>query len=1036
MLLLVAASAVPLPGTAPAGASAAAGGATATGPRTPLTGSVAPIAEGTEVLGPAAPGDRVTVDVVLRPRDPAALAAFAREVATPSSPRYRHYLPAGQLGAAFGPTAATVDATRAWLASTGLTPGTTSSDGLVIPVSGTVAGLESAFAVPLVRARLADGRTARLATGEPSVPEGLAPSLQGVLGLSDAARARPQLTGSAPLGGPATVPPSGQVVGPRDAARSVGPQPCAAIADHGTARTATDLASTYGLSTLYGAGRVGAGQTVGLFELEDFTPSDIATYQACYGTDVPVTTTLVDGGAGTALQHGEAALDIEVVAGLAPGASIHVYTGPNDGDQGPFDTYHRMVTDDTAKVLSTSWGQCEPLLGSDPAMSRAAQLAEQTLFAMAAAQGQTVLAAAGDSGSSDCYGADGSTAATVDDPASQPDVTGVGGTVLSGIAPGDPTEEAWGGGASSGGAGGGGNSGTFTAPEWQQVAAARSGGTAYTCGPAADQQCREVPDVSASADEAYGDVIYWSSGGGWVQFGGTSMAAPLWAALVADVDQGCAAPAGLLGPALYATGSTTSFNDVTSGDNLLPGLDPLTTTSYPATGGYDLATGWGSPRATALLALLTGAVSGCPTVTGLSPSSGPGVGGTQVVVTGSGFGSGTPTVAFGGTRATVVSHDPDGTSVTVVAPPGAGGPVPVTVTAASPPAAGTSPSTAAATYTYVVPTVASVSPAKGPPAGGGTVVVTGSGFVAVSSVTFGTTAAADVHVDSPGSLTATVPAGTAGTVDVRVHAATGTSVAAAADRYTYALPGYWLAASDGGVFAFGSAGFFGSAGALPLREPVVALVPTRDDRGYWMVASDGGIFAYGDAGFYGSMGGHPLDRPIVGMAPTPDGGGYWLVASDGGIFAFGDAGFHGSTGGLALDRPIVGMAPTPDGGGYWLVASDGGIFAFGDAAFHGSTGGLALDRPIVGMAPTPDGGGYWLVASDGGIFAFGDAPFHGSTGGRTLNEPIVGMAGDVDGGGYWLVASDGGIFAFGSAPFLGSTGAVRLNAPVTGMAST
>ena len=77
--------------------------------------------------------------------------------------------------------------------------------------------------------------------------------------------------------------------------------------------------------------------------------------------------------------------------------------------------------------------------------------------------------------------------------------------------------------------------------------------------------------------------------------------------------------------------------------------------------------------------------------------------------------------------------------------------------------------------------------------------------------------------------------------------------------------------------------------------------------GYWLVASDGGIFTYGDASFQGSAGGLALNKPIVGMAATPDGGGYWLVASDGGVFTYGDAVFHGSTGGLALDAPIVAM---------------------------------------------------------------------------------------------------------------------------------
>ena len=214
----------------------------------------------------------------------------------------------------------------------------------------------------------------------------------------------------------------------------------------------------------------------------------------------------------------------------------------------------------------------------------------------------------------------------------------------------------------------------------------------------------------------------------------------------------------------------------------------------------------------------------------------------------------------------------------------------------------------------------------------------------------------------------------------------------------------------------------GSMGGEVLNRPIVAMAPTPEGGGYWLVASDGGIFSFGDARFFGSTGGIRLNEPIVGMAPTPDGGGYWLVASDGGIFSFGDARFSGSTGDIHLNEPIVGMASTPDGDGYWLVASDGGIFSFGDARFSGSTGDIHLNEPIVGMASTPDGDGYWLVASDGGIFSFGDARFFGSTGGIHLNEPIVGMASTPDGDGYWLVASDGGIFSFGNSAFDGSMG--------------
>ena len=146
-------------------------------------------------------------------------------------------------------------------------------------------------------------------------------------------------------------------------------------------------------------------------------------------------------------------------------------------------------------------------------------------------------------------------------------------------------------------------------------------------------------------------------------------------------------------------------------------------------------------------------------------------------------------------------------------------------------------------------------------------------------------------------------------------------------------------------------GFVGAAG-----DPVSA-------SGSWLVASDGGIFTFGDAGFYGSMGGKPLNQPVVGIAATPSGNGYWLVASDGGIFTFGDAGFYGSMGGKPLNQPVVGIASTPSGNGYWLVASDGGIFSFG-APFLGSRGGAT--GPDRFFAIVPGGGGYLLAGEKPG----------------------------------------------------------------------
>jgi hypothetical protein len=257
--------------------------------------------------------------------------------------------------------------------------------------------------------------------------------------------------------------------------------------------------------------------------------------------------------------------------------------------------------------------------------------------------------------------------------------------------------------------------------------------------------------------------------------------------------------------------------------------------------------------------------------------------------------------------------------------------------------------------------------------------------------------------------------------------------AAGPTPHTAAVSAYWLVASDGGVFSFGGAPYYGSTGNIRLNQPIVGMATAANSSGYWLVASDGGIFSFGSAPFYGSTGAMHLNRPVVGMAAAPNSSGYWLVASDGGIFSFGNAPFYGSMGNQHLNQPIVGMAATPDGGGYWLVAADGGIFSFGDAHFFGSTGSIRLNKPIVGMTATPDGGGYWFTASDGGVFAFGDAPFDGSLGSVPQSRPIVAITASADGGGYWFANNNGAVTAYGDATYWGSAPQV-LNRPVVGMA--
>ena len=185
--------------------------------------------------------------------------------------------------------------------------------------------------------------------------------------------------------------------------------------------------------------------------------------------------------------------------------------------------------------------------------------------------------------------------------------------------------------------------------------------------------------------------------------------------------------------------------------------------------------------------------------------------------------------------------------------------------------------------------------------------------------------------------------------------------------------------------------------ASPSTSRSSAWPPPPTGGGYWEVASDGGLFAFGDAQFYGSMGGKPLNQPIVGMAATPDGEGYWEVAADGGLFAFGDAAFYGSMGGKPLNQPIVGMAATPDGGGYWEVASDGGLFAFGDAQLLRLDGRQApqpADRRHGRHPRQATATGRWPRTAASSPSA---TPFFGSMGGTPLNQPVVGMSGGARG---------------------------------------
>jgi hypothetical protein len=894
-------------------------------------------------LGSVPGTQMVPFDVSLAGQDPAGLSQFVAAVSTPGSPTYRHYLTAPEFAARFGPTAAEVSAVTAQLRSEGLTVGTAAPGSLLLPVRGRASVVSAALATPLESVRLPDHTVSLVNLATPQIPASLAGAVTGIVGLDGLAREHAMfLHGHA--SGTAGPPQSRALV-----SHAGSPQACgsAASAAGSTNYTSTQLASIYGLDQLFAQGRTGIGQTIGVVEFEQFSPSDIMSFEACYGLTNPVNTVTVDGPVGGLPSgQGEAALDIELATVNAPSASVLVYEAPNDvNNVAAIDLLNRIANDDLAKVITTSWGICEAMIGSEANT-------ESSIFSRMAAQGQTIVAASGDSGSEDCFSAQFNPTATglaVDDPGAQPDVLSAGGTTMSpGTAPAQTTWNNCQGviaalcadSNSSAGAGGGGFSMLWAKPTWQP---GPSGGSSTDpCFPAG-LTCRSVPDVSASSDPAHGVVALF--GGAWRVFGGTSVVAPLEAGLFADTNQGCTNALGLVGPALYAANNSANFTDVTTGNN-----DFLDNNSgkFPATASYDVATGLGAPRDQNLAIALQGGADGCPSVASLSSQSGPVTGGPAITISGGGLGDAT-SVSFGSAgNGQIVTQSKF--SLTVI-PPSPSGPICVNVTVTNP--QGISVNLAADAYAF-----------------GGSSNCAGYRFVASDGGIFDFGSSA--FEGSTGNLTLNSPI-------------VGMAL-------TPSSNGYWLVAADGGIFTFGDANFFGSMGATHLNKPIVGMAAAPDGRGYWLVASDGGIFNFGSAHFFGSMGATHLNKPIVGMAPGPGGAGYFMVASDGGIFTFGSANFHGSTGALRLNQPIVGMAVTYGGGGYWLVASDGGIFTFGDAAFHGSTGAIRLNQPIVGMSTSADGGGYWLVAADGGIFSFGDAVFYGSTGNIHLNNPIVGMA--------------------------------------------
>jgi subtilase family serine protease len=620
--------------TVAAGVAAAAPGSQAAPPPDPLTaarlGPVPAIPRAAVRAGSLAPQAALRAEVTLRPRDPAALTAYIAALSNRSSPLFRHYLTPVQFGARFGPTAQQLAAVAGALRARGLSPGRPAADRLSIPVTAPASALERAFGVTLARYRLPGGRVAFANTAAPRIPAAAVGYVAGVLGLDDLSQ------------------PRSLAVRP---ARSASPL-----------RAAGQLASYYGMASLYKLGDFGRGVRVALAELEPDSASDIAAYKSCYGLRTAISYTTVDGGAGSGSGSGEAALDIEDLAGLAPDVTIDVYQAPNISDTDTYDLYSKIINADKNQVISTSWGLCE--LDSDSPLLTS----EQTLFEQAATQGETVFAASGDFGSTACYPDEtvNDNALSVSDPASQPYVVGVGGTTISAGG-----QTVWNNSSIDNGAGGGGVSATWCMPKYQYrpdipgLISADSRTNAH-CNSASKRYRREVPDVSADANPETGYIVYYT--GVWTAIGGTSAAAPLWAAIAAltDASPFCryyrSGAAGVQAEGLYAVAGADHryiygrpaeiLADVTSGNN---DYTPSGYTGglYPATTGYDMASGLGAPlvsgrtgsgAASNFYPGLTAAMCqayrtrlGRTTITRISPDAGPAGRPRTVTITGTGF---------------------------------------------------------------------------------------------------------------------------------------------------------------------------------------------------------------------------------------------------------------------------------------------------------------------------------------------------------------------------------------------------------------
>ena len=525
-------------------------------PRIVVRGSQRTCPPRAHAVRPTPPDEPLEVTVRLRPQ--AAAAGLAPTAFADQPPQTRAYLSRDELDARFGAAPQDVAAVTDFARAHGLAVVSADAGQRRVVLSGTVAALETAFGTALHQYESPAGRY-RGRTGPLTVPGALGDIVQGVFGLDNRPQAEPHF----------------QVRGPGAGA--------VAARAAGASFTPPALAQLYN----FPAGADGSGQCIAIIELGGgFRPEDLTAYFTGLQLPVPaVATVSVDGGSNqpTTAQgaDGEVMLDIEVAAAVAPGARIAVYFAPNTS-QGFLDAITAAVHDKVNQptVLSISWG------GPESTWTAGALDQFDQAFQAAALIGLTVCCAAGDNGSGDGV-ADGQP--HVDFPASSPFALACGGTRLTAVGPAISSEVVWNEGPNS--ATGGGISSHFPVPAYQQALKLPKAAKAKTKAKAA-LPGRGLPDVAGNADPASGYEVRVD--GQDLVIGGTSAVAPLWAGLVALLNQKLGKPVGFLQPLLYGSLAGQGFHDITTGTN----------GAFAARAGWDACTGWGSPNGGALLAAL------------------------------------------------------------------------------------------------------------------------------------------------------------------------------------------------------------------------------------------------------------------------------------------------------------------------------------------------------------------------------------------------------------------------------------------------